>query len=154
MKRFDLMHRRQHARHLPLLAGLPPAPARRRRNPHILNLSPPLNMEPQWFAPHVAYTMAKYGMSMCVLGMAEEFRDDGIAVNALWPRTVIATAAVQTARRRRRRATGRKPEIMADAAHAILTRDSRTCTGNFFIDDEVLAAGRRDGPDALRGRSE
>ena len=96
MKRFDLMYRRQHARHVPVLAGLPAAPrqCQGRRNPHILNLSPPLNMEPQWFAPHVAYTMAKYGMSMCVLGMAEEFRGEGIAVNALWPRTVIATAAV------------------------------------------------------------
>jgi citronellol/citronellal dehydrogenase len=114
------------------------------RNPHILNLSPPLSMKTRWFAPHVAYTMAKYGMSMCVLGMAEEFRHEGIAVNALWPRTVIATAAlniIPLADPKR----GRKPEIMADAAHAILTRDSRTCTGNFFIDDEVLAqAGVRD----------
>ena len=107
-------------------------------NPHILNLSPPLSMKPRWFAPHVAYTMAKYGMSMCVLGMAEEFRSSGIAVNALWPRTVIATAALKVialADPKR----GRKPEIMADAAHAVLTRDARACTGNFFIDDEVLA---------------
>jgi citronellol/citronellal dehydrogenase len=107
------------------------------RNPHILNLSPPLSMKPRWFAPHVAYTMAKYGMSMCVLGMAEEFRSIGIAVNALWPRTVIATAALNViplADPKR----GRKPEIMADAAHAVLSRDARTCTGNFFIDDEVL----------------
>jgi citronellol/citronellal dehydrogenase len=114
------------------------------RNPHILNLSPPLSMKTRWFAPHVAYTMAKYGMSMCVLGMAEELKQDGIAVNALWPRTVIATAALNViplADPKR----GRKPEIMADAAHAILTRDSRSCTGNFFIDDEVLAqAGVRD----------
>jgi citronellol/citronellal dehydrogenase len=111
--------------------------AERGRNPHILNLSPPLSMKPRWFAPHVAYTMAKYGMSMCVLGMAEEFRSSGIGVNALWPRTVIATAALNVIplvdpKR------GRKPEIMADAAHAILSRDPRTCTGNFFIDDEVL----------------
>jgi len=109
------------------------------RNPHILNLSPPLSMKPRWFAPHVAYTMAKYGMSMCVLGMAEEFRADGIGVNALWPRTVIATAALNViplADPKR----GRKPDIMADAAHAILTRDPKTCTGNFFIDDEVLAS--------------
>jgi citronellol/citronellal dehydrogenase len=109
------------------------------RNPHILNLSPPLSMRPRWFAPHVAYTMAKYGMSMCVLGMAEEFKSDGIGVNALWPRTVIATAAlnlIPLADPKR----GRKPEIMADAAHAILSRDPRTCTGNFFIDDEVLKA--------------
>jgi citronellol/citronellal dehydrogenase len=107
------------------------------RSPHILNLSPPLSMKPRWFAPHVAYTMAKYGMSMCVLGMAQEFRSIGIAVNALWPRTVIATAALNViplADPKR----GRKPEIMADAAHAILSRDARTCTGNFFIDDEVL----------------
>lgn len=108
------------------------------RNPHILNLSPPLSMKARWFAPHVAYTMAKYGMSMCVLGMAEELRPAGIGVNALWPRTVIATAAlnlIPLADPKR----GRKPEIMADAAHAILTRDPRQCTGNFFIDDEVLA---------------
>jgi citronellol/citronellal dehydrogenase len=107
------------------------------RNPHILNLSPPLSMKARWFAPHVAYTMAKYGMSMCVLGMAEELRSAGIAVNALWPRTVIATAAlnmIPLADPKR----GRKPEIMADAAHAVLTRESRSCTGNFFIDDDVL----------------
>ena len=114
------------------------------RNPHILNLSPPLSMKPRWFGPHVAYTMAKYGMSMCVLGMAEEFRADGIGVNALWPRTVIATAAlnlIPMADPQR----GRKPQIMADAAHAILVRDARSCTGNFFIDDEVLqAAGVND----------
>src|ERR1700690_3832145 len=108
-------------------------------NPHILTLSPPLDMRPKWFAPHLAYTMAKYGMSMCVLGMAEEFRGAGIAVNALWPRTIIATAALQIipgAEPER----GRKPEIMADAAWHILTGDSRAATGNFFIDDEVLAA--------------
>jgi citronellol/citronellal dehydrogenase len=114
--------------------------ARAGRNPHILTLSPPLNLEPKWFRSHVAYTMAKYGMSMCVLGMAEEFRSDGIGVNALWPRSVIATAAVamipgaaeQTDRMRR-------PEIVADAAIAILTRDARTTTGRFFLDEEVLA---------------
>jgi citronellol/citronellal dehydrogenase len=109
------------------------------RNPHILMLSPPLNMDPKWFAPHVAYTMAKYGMSMCVLGMAEEFRADGIAVNALWPRTVIATAAlamIPGAREQLDRT--RKPEIVADAAHAILTRDARTTTGRFFLDEDVL----------------
>jgi len=108
-------------------------------NPHILTLSPPLNMEARWFAPHVAYTMAKFGMSMCVLGMAEEFRAAGVAVNALWPRTTIATAAIQNllggdevVQR------SRTPAIMADAAYWILTQDSRTCTGHFFIDDEVL----------------
>jgi len=111
------------------------------RNPHILTLSPPLNLDPKWFRDHVAYTMAKYGMSMCVLGMSEEFRTAGVAVNALWPRSVIATAAIamipgaadETHRMR-------TPEILADAAHAILMRDARTTTGNFFIDDEVLAA--------------
>ncbi|WP_129641392.1 SDR family oxidoreductase [Peristeroidobacter agariperforans] len=114
------------------------------RHPHILNLSPPLSMKPRWFGPHVAYTMAKYGMSMCVLGMAEEFRADGIGVNALWPRTVIATAALNVIALADPK-KGRKPEIMADAAHVILTRDPRSCTGNFFIDDEVLAsAGTKD----------
>src|SRR3954447_7255788 len=107
------------------------------RNPHILNLSPPLNMEPRWFAPHVAYTMAKYGMSMCVLGMAEELRSAGVAVNALWPRTIIATAALQMIPGIDPRA-GRKPEIMADAAHWILTQPCRECSGNFFIDEDVL----------------
>ncbi|HEY5757642.1 MAG TPA: NAD(P)-dependent oxidoreductase [Steroidobacter sp.] len=114
------------------------------RQPHILNLSPPLSMKPRWFGPHVAYTMAKYGMSMCVLGMAEEFRSDGIGVNALWPRTVIATAALNIIALADPK-KGRKPEIMADAAHVILTRDPRSCTGNFFIDDEVLtSAGTKD----------
>jgi citronellol/citronellal dehydrogenase len=113
-------------------------------NPHILTLSPPLNMNPLWFKPHTAYTMAKYGMSMCVLGMAEEFRADGIAVNALWPRTIIATAALQIIPGANP-AAGRKPEIMADAAHVILTRDSRSVTGRFLIDEEVLReAGIRD----------
>jgi citronellol/citronellal dehydrogenase len=107
-------------------------------NPHILNIAPPLNMDAKWFGPHLAYTMSKYGMSMCVLGMAEELRSQGVAVNALWPATVIATAAIQNllggdAVVRR----SRKPEIVADAAHAILTRDSRSCTGNFFSDKEV-----------------
>ena len=111
--------------------------ARAGRQPHILNLSPPLSMKPRWFGPHVAYTMAKYGMSMCVLGMAEELRSDGVGVNALWPRTVIATAALNLIPLADPK-KGRKPEIMADAAHAILTRDPRKCTGGFFIDDEVL----------------
>ncbi len=109
----------------------------RRRNPHVLTLSPPLNLNPRWFAPHVAYTMAKYGMSMCVLGHAEEFRSYGIAVNALWPRTVIQTAALQMI-------PGVKPEhcrtpqIMADAAYAILNLEATANTGNFYIDEEVL----------------
>ena len=109
------------------------------RNPHILTLSPPLSMSPKWFKNHVAYTMSKYGMSMCVLGMSEEFKLEGIAVNALWPRTAIDTAALQMI-------PGvdtdfcRKPEILADTAHIILNRDSKTTTGNFFVDDEVLAS--------------
>ena len=136
MKRFDLMFginvRGTYAASQACIPHL-----RKAANPHILTLSPPLNLKPRWFRNHVAYTMAKYGMSMCVLGMAEEFREAGIAVNALWPRTIIATAALQMipgvdpAR-------GRKPEIMADAAHWILTQPSRACSGNFFIDDEVL----------------
>ena len=109
------------------------------RNPHILTLSPPLSMNPKWFKSHVAYTMSKYGMSMCVLGMSEEFKRDGIAVNALWPRTAIDTAALQMI-------PGvdtdfcRKPEILSDTAYIILNRDSKTTTGNFFVDDEVLAS--------------
>ena len=112
-------------------------------NPHILNIAPPLHMEARWFAPHVAYTMAKYGMSMCVLGMAQELRSDGIAVNALWPATIIATSAVLNLLGGEETIRGsRQPGIMADAAHAILTKESRACTGNFFIDEEVL---RREG---------
>jgi citronellol/citronellal dehydrogenase len=115
-------------------------------NPHILNLSPPLNFQEKWFAPHVAYTIAKYGMSLCVLGMAGEFRGAGIAVNALWPRTVIATAAVQNLLGGDATIRGsRTPEIVSDAAHVILTRPSRECTGNFFIDEDVLrSAGMTD----------
>ena len=108
-------------------------------NPHILILAPPLDMRAKWFTRHLAYTIAKYGMSMCVLGMAEEFSAAGVAVNALWPRTLIATAALQ-AIPGVDSAGARAPEIVADAAWHILTRDSRTTTGNFFIDDEVLAA--------------
>jgi citronellol/citronellal dehydrogenase len=136
MKRFDLMFGiNVRGTYATSQACIPPL--RKASNPHILTLSPPLNLKPRWFKGHVAYTMAKYGMSMCVLGMAEEFREAGIAVNALWPRTIIATAALQMipgvdpAR-------GRKPEIMADAAHWILTQPARACSGNFFIDDEVL----------------
>jgi citronellol/citronellal dehydrogenase len=139
MKRFDLMHqintRGTYACSQACIPYLKDA-----ENPHILNLSPPLNMEARWFAPNVAYTMAKFGMSMCVLGMSEELRNDGIAVNALWPRTPIATAAVKNLLGGEAAMRGcRKPEIVADAAHVILTKDSRVCTGNFFIDDEVLA---------------
>ena len=140
MKRYDLMHSiNTRGTFVCSKACIPHL--KNAENPHILNLSPPLDMEARWFALHLAYTMAKFGMSMCVLGMAEELREDGIAVNALWPRTVIATAAVQNllggdeAIKR-----CRKPEIMADAAHAILTKSSRDFTGNFVIDDEILAA--------------
>jgi len=110
-------------------------------NPHILTLSPPLEVEPRWWGHSLAYTLSKYGMSLCTLGFAEEFKDKGIAANALWPRTTIATAAVRNllggdAALRK----ARTPDIMADAAHAILTRDSRACTGNFYIDDDVLRA--------------
>jgi citronellol/citronellal dehydrogenase len=109
-------------------------------NPHVLTLSPPLLLDPKWLKGHVGYTIAKYGMSMCTLGMAAEFADDGIAFNSLWPRTIIATAAVQNllggdeAMRRSRR-----PEIVADAAYAIVTRPSRECTGNLFLAEDVLA---------------
>ena len=110
-------------------------------NPHILMLSPPLEMAAHWFAPHLAYSIAKFGMSLCVLGLAEEFRREGIAVNALWPRTAIATAAVEFAlgggEMLRR---SRKPEIMADAAHAVFTQSARDLTGQFLVDDEVLSA--------------
>ena len=109
------------------------------RNPHILTLSPPLSMKAKWFTNHVAYTMAKYGMSMCVLGMAEEFKRDGIAVNALWPRTAIDTAALQMIPGVDTAAC-RTPEILSDTAYIILNRNSKECTGNFFVDDEVLAS--------------
>ena len=139
MKRYDLMHQiNTRGTFLVSKACIPHL--LKAENPHVLNLSPPLNMEERWFAPHVAYTMAKFGMSMCVLGMSGEFKKQGVAFNALWPRTAIATAAVQNllggddSMRR-----CRKPEIMADAAHLIFGQNSRECTGNFFIDDEVLA---------------
>ena len=109
-------------------------------NPHVITLSPPLNMDPRWLKGHVGYTLAKYGMSMCTIGMAEEFRDDGIAFNALWPRTIIATAAVQNLLGgEEAMARSRRPELVADAAHAIVTRPSRECTGNLFLAEDVLA---------------
>ena len=108
-------------------------------NAHVLVLSPPINLDPKWFARHAAYTISKYGMSMCVLGMAEEFRQDGIAVNALWPRTVIATAALAMLGGMVEPKNCRTPAILADAAYEILTRDARQHTGNFYLDDEVLA---------------
>jgi citronellol/citronellal dehydrogenase len=139
MKRFDLMHQvNTRGTFLCTQRCLPHL--RRASNPHVLNIAPPLNMEARWFAPHVAYTMAKYGMSMCVLGMAKEFAADGIAVNALWPRTGIDTAAIAYIAGEAMQRRCRTPEIVADAAHAILTKPARECTGNFFIDEEVLRA--------------
>jgi citronellol/citronellal dehydrogenase len=140
MKRYDLMHqinvRGTFACSQACIPHLVKA-----ENPHILNLSPPLHFEEKWFAPHVAYTMSKFGMSLCVLGMAGELRAQGIAVNALWPRTVIATAAVQNLLGGDAVMAGsRTPDIMADAAYVVFTRKSRECTGNFFVDDEVLAS--------------
>ena len=114
------------------------ASAQKGRNPHVLNMSPPLSMREHWFAPHVAYTMAKYGMSECTLGHAGEFRPYGIGVNSLWPRTAIATAALQMIPQADI-ARCRTPEILSDAAYLILTSDAKTTTGNFFIDDELLA---------------
>ncbi len=108
------------------------------RNPHVLTLSPPLSMKPRWFKDHVAYTISKYGMSMCTLGMAEEFRAQGIAVNSLWPRTTIATAAIAVNFPEAILKASRKPAIMADAAYAIFNRDSRAASGNFYIDETVL----------------
>jgi len=138
MKRFDLMFS-VNVRGTFLCSKLCIPHLKKSDNPHILNLSPPLNLDPKWFANHVAYTMSKYGMSMCVLGMAEEFKKEGIAVNALWPRTAIATAAVKNLLGGEATVKhSRKPEIVADAAYFILTKPSRECTGNFFIDDEVL----------------
>ncbi|MAL78380.1 MAG: short chain dehydrogenase [Sneathiella sp.] len=138
MKRYDLMHQ-INVRGTYLCSQKAIPYLKKSDNPHVLNLSPPLNFEAHWFSPHVAYSMAKYGMSLCVLGMADEFKKAGIAFNALWPRTAIATAAIDMigggADIRKR---CRKVEIMADAAHVILTRTAREFTGNFCIDDEVL----------------
>jgi citronellol/citronellal dehydrogenase len=109
-------------------------------NPHVLTLSPPLSLDPKWAKSHVGYTLAKYGMSLCTLGMAEEFRDDGIAFNSLWPRTLVATAAVQNLLGGdEAMAKSRKPEVVSDSAYAVLTRPSRECTGNFFLCEDVLA---------------
>ena len=137
MKRFDLMWG-VNARGTYLCSQACIPHLRKAANPHILTLSPPLNLDPKWFAHHVAYTIAKYGMSLAVLGMAEEFKRDGIAVNALWPRTVIHTAALAMLGGLTPPENCRKPEIVADAAHVILTRDSREQTGRFLIDEDVL----------------
>ena len=138
MKRFDLMHQ-INTRGTFLVSKMCLPHLKKAENPHILNLAPPLDMQAKWFKNHVAYTMAKFGMSMCTLGMSAEFARDGIAVNSLWPLTAIDTAAVRNLLGGEAvSAMSRSPEIMADAAHAILSRRSRDCTGNFFIDEEVL----------------
>jgi citronellol/citronellal dehydrogenase len=140
MKRYDLMQD-INTRGTFLLSKACIPHLKRAANPHVLTMSPPLSLDPKWFSPFLAYALSKFGMSMCTLGLAEDLRDDGIAVNSLWPRTIIATAAVRNllggdeAMRRSRR-----PEIVADAAHAILVRPSRQTTGNFFLVEGVLAA--------------
>jgi len=139
MKRYDLMNQ-INARGTFLVSKVCLPHLLKSENPHILNLSPPLDMSPKWFGPHVAYTMAKFGMSLCVLGMAEEFKEEGVAVNALWPRTAIATAAIKNALGGDEVMNiSRSPEIMGDAAYVILTKNSKEFTGNFCIDDNLLA---------------
>ena len=140
MKRFDLMHQ-VNTRGTFMVSKHCIAHLRQSDNPHILMLSPPLDLKPHWFAGHLAYSMAKYGMSLCALGLSEELRSVGIGVNALWPRTTIATAAIANivGGEEVMRAS-RRPEIVADAAHVILTRPAREFTGNFCIDDTLLAA--------------
>lgn len=139
MKRYDLMNQ-INARGTFLVSKVCLPHLIKSDNPHILNLSPPLDMDPKWFGPHVAYTIAKFGMSLCVLGMAEEFKEEGVAVNALWPRTAIATAAIKNALGGDEVMNiSRTPEIMGDAAYVILTKNSKEFTGNFCIDDNLLA---------------
>jgi len=138
MKRYDLMHQ-INGRGTYLVSKYCIPHLKKSSNPHILNLAPPLDMKAKWFGPHLAYTMAKFTMSMCVLGMAEELNADGIAVNGLWPRTAIATAAVKNVLGGEELMNiSRKPEIMADAAYEIFIKDSKEFTGNFCIDDLVL----------------
>jgi citronellol/citronellal dehydrogenase len=140
MKRFDLMHQVNVRGTFACARACIPF-LEKAANPHVLMLSPPLSLEARWYGTHLAYTMSKMGMSLCVLGLAEELRGAGIAVNALWPRTIIATSAIRNLLGGEDAIRGsRTPEIVADAAHAILVRASRQATGNFFIDDEVLAA--------------
>ena len=157
MKRYDLMQQ-INARGTFLCSRATIPFLKKAENPHVLTLSPPLDMQAKWFAPHVAYTTAKFGMSLCTLGMAEEFRKDGIAFNSLWPLTTIDTAAIRNLLGGEAVArVSRSPEIIAEAAYRILTKRSRTCTGNFFIDEAFLrsegvidfapyAAGDVDGP--------
>ncbi|MBZ0121186.1 MAG: SDR family oxidoreductase, partial [Sandaracinaceae bacterium] len=140
LKRFDLMHQINTRGTFACSQACIPH-LKRSSSPHILNISPPLNMDAKWFAPHVAYTMAKYGMSMCVLGMSAELASSGIAVNALWPRTAIATAAVKNLLGGDDALRGsRTVDIMSDAAHVVLTKPSREATGRFYIDEDVLRA--------------
>lgn len=138
MKKFDLIHQvNVRGTFLCTQACLPHL--RRAANPHVLVMAPPPSLDPHWWAQHLPYSLGKYGMSFCVLGMAEEFREDGVAVNALWPQTHIATAAVQNLLGGEESVRhSRKPAIVADAAHAVLSRPARGCTGNFFIDEDVL----------------
>jgi citronellol/citronellal dehydrogenase len=140
MRRYDLIHQiNTRGTFVTSRACLPYL--KKAANPHILTLSPPLDLKPQWFADHLAYTLSKYGMSLCMLGLAQEYRAAGIACNSLWPRTTIATAAVEFALGGATMlARSRKPDIMADAAHVILNKPARECSGNFFIDDAVLFA--------------
>lgn len=138
MKRYDLMNQ-VNARGTFVVSQACLPHLLKAENPHILNLSPPLDLNPKWFAGHTAYTIAKYGMSMCVLGMSAEFADQGVGVNALWPKTVVYTAALAMLGDAVQPDYCRKPEIVADSAYYILTRKASECTGNFFIDEEVLA---------------
>ena len=137
MKRFDLMHQ-INARGTYLCSQICLLHLMKAKNPHVLNISPPLNTESHWFAPHTAYTIAKFNMSLCVLGMAEEFEKEGVAFNALWPKTTIDTAAIRNFHGTDDALRSRKPEIMANAAHVIFTRSSRKCSGNFYVDEEIL----------------
>lgn len=137
MKRFDLIQT-VNARATFMCSKYAIPYLKKSTNPHILTLSPPLNMDAKWFKGHLAYTISKYGMSMCTLGMAEEFKQDGIAVNSLWPKTIIATAAISANFPKELYDATRKPAIVADAAYHILNSNSREVTGNFFIDEEVL----------------
>jgi len=139
MKRFDLMHQ-INARGTFMVSQKCIPHLKKAENPHILNLSPPLNFQAKWFAPHVAYSISKFNMSLLVLGMADEFRKDGIGINALWPHSIVATAAVANLTEGNELMKhARTPQIVADAANFILRRNSRECTGNFFIDEDVLA---------------
>jgi len=139
MKRYDLMHE-VNVRGTFLCSQNALPHLLQSSNPHILNIAPPVHstISPRWFGPHLAYTMSKYGMSLCVLGMAEEFREKGVAVNALWPRTTIDTEAIRLIAGQEARRFARSPQIVADAAHWILTQPSRKFTGRFFVDDQVL----------------